>query len=210
MLDTGTRYELLPSFLLCFHGTDEKTAKKILASNEHLAPSENDYDWLGHGTYFWEYSPQRAFQFAQEKFKREGRKDKVAVVGAIIDPGHCLNLLDASSLEYLRLGYDALLAERGGKKESLPKNGDEKEIWNRRLDCAVINMVHQIRDETQTTDWIEANQNKLSLPSFDTVRGAFWEGGPIYPNARIEKKNHVQICVKNMDRIKGYFRPIEN
>lgn len=45
----------------------------IRAGNEHLAPGENNYDWLGHGTYFWEYSLQRAFQFAQEKFKREGR-----------------------------------------------------------------------------------------------------------------------------------------
>ncbi len=209
MFDTGTRYELLPSFLLCFHGTDEKTAKKIFAGKEHLTPSENDYDWLGHGTYFWEYSPQRAYQFAQEKFKRENREDRVAVIGAIIDPGHCLNLLDASSLDYLKLGYEALLLAREGK-EFLPTNGDDKEYWNRHLDCAVINMVHQIREETRTKEWRDANLNKSPLPSFDTVRGAFWEGGPIYPNARIEQKNHVQICVQNMDCIKGYFRPIEN
>jgi hypothetical protein len=60
-IDTGTRYELLSSFLLGFHGTDEATAAAILAKNHHLSPSENDYDWLGHGIYFWEYSPLRAF-----------------------------------------------------------------------------------------------------------------------------------------------------
>lgn len=208
MIDTGSLYELLPSFLLCFHGTDEKTARKIFAGKEHLKPSENDYDWLGHGTYFWEYSPQRAFQFAQEKFKRENCKDKVAVIGAIIDPGHCFNLLDATSLGFLEVGYEALLIERGGA-EFLPKNGDGIQLWNRHLDCAVINMVHQFRKETQSTEWIAANPSKPPLPSYDTVRGAFWEGGPIYPNARIEKKSHVQICVRNMDCIKGYFRPIK-
>ena len=200
---------MLPSFLLCFHGTDVKTAKNIFAGNGHLKASENDYDWLGHGIYFWEYSPQRAFEFAQEKFKWQKRTGKVAVIGAIIDPGLCFNLLDASSLGFLKTAYDALLEERGGT-DFLPKNGQGKESWKRHLDCAVINMVHQIRELTQSTKWIEENPNKLPLPAYDTVRGAFWEGGPIYPNARIEKKNHVQICVRNPECIKGYFRPIEN
>lgn len=206
-INTGSRYELLPSFLLCFHGTDTKTAEAIFAGKAHLKPSENDYDWLGHGIYFWEYSPQRAYQFAQEKFNWQKKKDKVAVVGAIIDPGLCFNLLDASSLGFLEYGYDALLEDRGGV-DFLPKNGDGKELWKRQLDCAVINMVHQIRSETQTDDWIKKNPGKPSLAPYDTVRGAFWEGGPIYDGARIEKKNHVQICVRNPNAIKGYFRPI--
>lgn len=50
-MDTGSRYELLTSFLLGFHGTDAATADAIFAGNTHLAPSENDYDWLGHGIY---------------------------------------------------------------------------------------------------------------------------------------------------------------
>lgn len=204
---TGSRYELLPSFLLGFHGTDESTAEKIFAGNMHLAPSENDYDWLGHGIYFWEYSPQRAQQFAQEKFKWQGRKEKIAVIGAIIDPGLCLNLLDAKGLGYIETGYEALLAQRGGI-DFLPKNGDGKQLWKRHLDCAVINMVHTFREATQTDSWIKDHPGKTALTPYDTVRGAFWEGGPIYPNARIEKKNHVQICVRNAGSIIGYFRPI--
>lgn len=204
---TGSRYELLPSFLIGFHGTDQKTAEKILSGKSHLAISENDYDWLGHGIYFWEYSPLRAEQFVREKFKWQGRKEKVAVVGAIIDPGLCLNLLDARGLSYLEVGYDALLTVRGGV-EFLPKNGEGKELWMRKLDCAVINMVHELRALTCTADWQEANPNTAPLQPYDTVRGAFWEGGPIYPGARIEKKNHVQICVRNSASIIGYFRPI--
>ena len=209
MINTGSRYELLPSFLLGFHGTDEATAEKILAGKGHLDPSENEYDWLGHGIYFWEYSPQRAYQFAQEKFRWQGRTEKIAVIGVIIDPGLCLNLLDAKSLDFLELGYETLLAERGGI-DFLPTNGDGKELWKRHLDCAVINMVHEIRALTQSKNWIKKNPGERALPSYDTVRGAFWEGGPIYPGARIEKKNHVQICVRNSDSIKGYFRPIQD
>lgn len=208
-MTASSRYELLPSFLIGFHGTDQKTAEKVLSGKSHLTASENDYDWLGHGIYFWEYSPLRAEQFVREKFKWQGRKEKVAVVGAIIDPGLCLNLLDARGLSYLEVGYDALLTARGGV-EFLPKNGEGKELWMRKLDCAVINMVHELRAVTRTVEWQEANPDTAPLQSYDTVRGAFWEGGPIYPGARIERKNHVQICVRNFASIIAYFRPIPN
>lgn len=111
-----------------------KQQRKFYQGKGTFPPSENDYDWLGHGIYFWEYSPLRAFQFVQDKFKWQGRKEKVAVVGAIIDPGLCLNLLDAKGLSFLEAGYDALLTARGGTK-FLPKNGEGKELWKRKLDC---------------------------------------------------------------------------
>ena len=44
--------------------------------------------------------------------------------------------------------------------------------------------------------------------SYDTVRGAFWEGEELYPNAGFKEKNHVQIVVRNQESIKGYFRVI--
>lgn len=198
---------MLPSFLLGFHGTDAATAERVLSGTEHLKPSQNEYDWLGHGIYFWEYSPRRAYEFIKEKFRREKRHEKVAVIGAIIDPGICLNLLEASSLDYLTLGYAALVADRGGA-EQLPKNGEGKEDWKRLLDCAVINMVHALRESSQTEEAMRENPDEL-LPSYQTVRGAFWEGGPVYPGGRIQKKNHIQICVRDTSAIKGYFKPIE-
>jgi hypothetical protein len=56
-------------------------------------------------------------------------------------------------------------------------------------------MVHEMRAVTQTPAWAKAHPNESPLLPYDTVRGAFWEGGPLYPGARIEKKNHVQICM---------------
>jgi hypothetical protein len=50
-MNFGSRYEILPSFILGFHGTDKETAERILAGEEHLTASENEYDWLGHGIF---------------------------------------------------------------------------------------------------------------------------------------------------------------
>ena len=44
----------------------------------NLNSSENDYDWLGSGIYFWEEGPKRALEWAQRKFGFE----KAAVIGA--------------------------------------------------------------------------------------------------------------------------------
>lgn len=207
MINTGSRYEFLPGFLLGFHGTDSRTAREVFSGRSGLVGSLNDYDWLGHGTYFWEYSPQRAYQFAVEKFRWEGRKAKIEVIGAVIDPGHCLNLLEASALTSLKEVYDVLVIDRGGKA-NLPRNGTGSKSWDRKLDCAVINMLHKVREITHEKKWQRSNPKESPLPLYDSVRGAFWEGNPLYEGARIEERNHVQICIRNHECIKGYFRPI--
>ncbi len=35
------------AFVLGFHGCDESVGEQVLAGREPLAPSSNDYDWLG-------------------------------------------------------------------------------------------------------------------------------------------------------------------
>lgn len=63
----------------------------------------------------------------------------------------------------------------------------------RRLDCAVIQSLHQNREES-------------GLPAFDTIRAAFPEGTPLYPNAGFLERTHIQICVRDPKSIIGYFR----
>jgi len=46
-----------------------------------------------------------------------------------------------------------------------------------------------------------------SLRPFDTTRGVFTEGGPVFPGAGILEKNHIQICVRNLNSIEGLFLP---
>lgn len=37
----------------------------------------------------------------------------------------------------------------------------------------------------------------------------FTEGKPLYPGAGFHEKSHIQICVRNPNCIKGYFRILE-
>jgi len=48
--------------LIGYHGCDRKVA---------LKPSQNDYDWLGPGIYFWVDSPKRGLEWARELAARK-------------------------------------------------------------------------------------------------------------------------------------------
>lgn len=78
-------------------------------------------------------------------------------------------------------------------KNPLPVNSGGQDQLIRRIDCAVINTVHQLRSDAKEQP-------------FDTVKGIFTEGEPAYENAGFAEKTHVQICVRNQDCIKGVFR----
>jgi hypothetical protein len=70
-----------------YHGTDPAFAERLVRGEVAPAawsPSANEYDWLRHGIYFWEYAPDRARAWA----------GKGGVVGAIINLGERLDLLD--------------------------------------------------------------------------------------------------------------------
>jgi hypothetical protein len=119
-----------------------------------------------------------------------------AVVGAVIDLGVCLNLLDSGALEHVKRTYESLAETYKKTNQILPINRPLRKtadlIW-RNLDCLVIQTVHSVRAEA-------------SLPSFETVRSVFVEGEPLYPNAGFHAKNHIQICVRDPKCIKGVFR----
>ena len=192
------------SFVLGYHGCDERIGESILRNDDYVAVSRNRYDWLGEGAYFWENSTKRALHWAEFLKKHLPQPDrrikKPFVVGAIIDLGNCLDLTDASSLQIIRGGYDELQRATAIAGAALPVNeparGDDADLVKRHLDCAVINFVHLLREREK-------------LEAFDTVRGVFTEGGPLYPGAKIKSKTHVQVCVRDPKKsIKGYFRPL--
>jgi hypothetical protein len=193
-------YEYQPSFVLGFHGCDEAVGEKILRGEEpHLLPSEKEFDWLGHGIYFWEGNPDRALAWAEDRV-REGKLKKPFVLGAIIDLRHCLDLFDRGSLAQVKQAHQYLVdAFRKAKREKdIPKNiGKTPDKAGRRLDCAVMNALHLYREDRKE-------------PAYDSVRGPFLEGEEIYPGAGFRSENHIQLCVRTSDCIKGYFRPLPN
>jgi hypothetical protein len=53
--------------VVAFHGTRRAIATKLVDGDSFDA-STNDDDWLGHGIYFWEYAPQRAWAWARQRY----------------------------------------------------------------------------------------------------------------------------------------------
>lgn len=175
--------------VLGYHGCTEVAAQQIHEGGR-FKPSANDFDWLGKGTYFWEFGPDRALRFIEEKLARQGSAERPAVVGAIIQLGTCFDLLDTentSSLSDVFPLFEKAMAEAG---QPLPVNaGASTERKLRRLDCAVLN-------------WY------LDLAGgYQTVRGCFLEGPPVFPGAALLAEAHIQLAVRDLACIIGTFRP---
>jgi hypothetical protein len=166
-----------------------------------LRPSENEYDWLGHGIYYWENNQERARQFAKELKEKQGAASAIkepAVIGAVIDMGFCLDLMDAEFISMVAKSYQTLLASCATLELPMPANRGvkgSKDLLLRNLDCAVIQALHFER----------LDENKKP---FDSVRCAFTEGDELYDNAGFHEKYHIQIAIRNPNCIKGYFLPL--
>lgn len=171
-------YTTRPGLILGFHGCDQSITHKVLNGFDSLRSSENEYDWLGHGVYFWENSDSRALEFAQY-LKEHPRASKSSikeptVIGAVINLGYCLDLLDYNNLQLLKSSFETFRATH--QLSDFPvnkKKGELKELKLRNLDCAVIEFLH----------------NTMSA-----------KGG-----AGFDEKDHIQICIRNPNCIKGYF-----
>lgn len=181
--------------VVAYHGCDLEVADRLLGG-EPFRPSENDYDWLGSGIYFWEYGADRAYQFAKRQ-KTRGKVQTPAVVGAIVQLGRCFDLLDTRFTRDLE-GFFPVWVERIQQTGAeLPRNKGRAPDWLlRRLDCAVINAYFDLLEEEGE-----------AVETYDTVRCGFVEGPPIYEGAGIHRQSHIQIAVRNQDCILGVFRP---
>ena len=190
-------YNTLPNLILGFHGCDKEIFDDVICKNKSLKYSKNKYDWLGHGIYFWENNFERAYEFACQKKKWSPKKIKEpAVICATIHLGRCLNLASSNGLNLLKTHYRIFESECKVLGITMPKNrkptnSNGKDYLFRELDCAVIESFH-----------CEVEKNKL--PAYDSVRGLFIEGEPIYKGAGIYEKTHIQLCIRNVNCIKTY------
>ncbi|MCG9874847.1 MAG: hypothetical protein MH321_08680 [Leptospiraceae bacterium] len=191
----------IPGLVLGFHGTDKKIAEDVVMGKSNLKKSENKYDWLGNGIYFWEGNYSRALEYAIH-LKNNNKRSKIkisnpSVIAAVIDLRNCLNLLNSENIQFLKLSHKLLHETIQNSGFPMPINkpiDNENDILLRNLDCAVIENLHAMREQEK-------------LISFDSVRGYFREGKEIYPNAGFHEKNHIQICIRNPECILGYFLP---
>src|SRR4051812_7026175 len=119
-------YSTRTGLVLAFHGCDQSLVEEVLLGKIPLKQSNNKYDWLGPGVYFWDNSPSRALEYATSLRDNPGRsKIKIknpAVIGAVVDLGHCLDLLDFENLLLLKLGYEILIATNKASGSLIPSN----------------------------------------------------------------------------------------
>jgi hypothetical protein len=187
-----------PFQVIGFHSCDRDVGLRMLNGKDHLRPSDNPWDWLGPGIYFWEDNPYRALEYASDcamkKQKFSGDIKNPLVLGAIIELGNCLNLIEPNSINIIKKIYTVLKSTFEVSGEQMPSNKGD----NRSRDCAVIKHLHQIN-------------KRDGLPAYDSIRSPFNEGGAIYEQARFTDGQHIQICVINPNQITGYFlpRPVE-
>jgi len=177
-----------------FHSCDREVGLRVLNGKDQLIQSDNKWDWLGGGVYFWEQNPARALEYAIDCATGK-QKNKIPIVnpfviGAIIELGNCLNLIEPSSINIVKEAHKSLEAMMRESGHPMPVNKGPKRL----LDCAVIQYVHQ------------ANKNEGLIP-YDTIRSAFVEGEPIYLGSYFTERLHIEICVINKELIKGYFLP---
>jgi len=183
-----------------YHGCDAAVAAKVLAGTARLNLSTNAYDWLGEGIYFWEHGPQRAREWAIEQAKLSGAKIKQpSVLGARINLGECLDLLDTANTQSLGKWYSEFLKGVRQRGARMPENRDAPTSRRgdkvlRFRDCAII-------------DYAVTRVAEDEGIRYQTARGVFLEGKPAFPGSKIALKSHIQIAVRDRACILEFFRP---
>lgn len=192
--------------VLGYHGCLRSTAEDLLfgrLGTDQWRHSQNPWDWLGRGIYFWEHGPERAREWAEASAERKRAKGDAnaqpAVIGAIIQLGRCLDLAEVTHTAVLRKTFVSLAANFERRGETMPANEEfipgDIDLKLRRLDCLVIN----------TCLAVENPANRAGY--FQTVRCPFPEGEPAFRGSKIANKTHIQIAVRDPACILGVFRP---
>jgi hypothetical protein len=175
--------------VIAYHGCDAEIAESILGGHASFKKSQNAYDWLGEGIYFWEYGADRALKFAHDQ-KGRGKVKTPAIVGAIIQLGNCFDLMDTKFTDELPTAHDMLKKLHRATGSPLPKNCGKMRF----RDCAVLNLYLQ---------HVEDDQGIV----YDTGRCGFVEGPPAFRGSGIRHQSHVQLAVRTPACIVGVFRP---
>jgi hypothetical protein len=165
-----------------YHGTSQTQALSILENG--FRASDNDYDWLGTGIYFFQDAPTRAKQWAIEQ-----HPDNPAVIRAKIELENCIDLLDINWVPPLKIIYNSFVEQRIRANLPLPKQNPSKSKAHR-LDCAFFNFASQVLSSRGKT--------------LASIRAVFVEGESIFPDSAIFDLAHVQVVIKDRSLIKQY------
>ena len=138
--------------------------------------SQNPYDWLGDGVYFFQDASERAWEWAYSNHGKEA-----AVIGAEIRLVDCLDLLDIGWSKVITEAHDQFLDYYRRSGLNIPRQTSGAH----RLDREVINYAVGVWAEQGTI--------------IRCVRAAFSEGRAVYPDSAIFDRSHVQIAVRDVE-----------
>jgi hypothetical protein len=204
-------YNARPGLLIGFHGCEKSRQQELLLNPASMPVSAEPFDWLGHGMYFWENNADRAMEWAIDK-QNKGVIKEPAVIGAVIDLGHCCDLLDSLFIKMVKTYYTLMAVELKAVNKALPVNRNVKSDPNgdqllRELDCATIEFMHKEIRRLYNEDIAAKGYSDHKF--FESVRAMFPEGDPAYDGSGFKAKSHIQICIRNSNCIKGFFQKRE-
>jgi hypothetical protein len=160
-----------------YHGTSTAVAQTVLRDGFRI--SRNVYDWLGDGVYFFQDAPNRAREWAAQRYDADG-----VVIRSVIRLDDCLDLLDIKANDLLNEAYLAYVDTMRRSGSPLPR----QTTGAHRLDRAVLNYA------------VRFAAVHLGM-SIRAVRSVFGEGAPIFPGSAILDRAHVQIAVRDASLI---------
>lgn len=202
--------------VLAYHGCDITTRDRLVRGEIEPRISSNQYDWLGDGMYFFEGDPSRALKLAQNSHDNPNqlltRKAIAtpAAVGAILEVERWFDLTTQVGIENFTHAAQAVIdgSANGGTPPPVNKpafEGDE-DLLHRAFDKAACDMVHTLRKYVHE----QALHNKdtaaiIASAPYQAARGAFEQGGFIADGSSICVDTHIQIAVRDLSCIKGWF-----
>lgn len=151
-----------------FHGTSLKHVKKILSEGFQISRGSNQY--LGDGVYFFESSEWHAKNWALKN--RDRLTEKIAVIQAIINLGHCYDLHNE---EYRKLARET--------KDNLNRQGNKKIT-----DAVVINFL--------ATKFTTIDSVRMTYVSTE-----YGQGQRIFEGSRFFEYVQLMICVRKIENI---------
>lgn len=191
-----------------YHGTTASAATIIQRDGFKL--SENSWDWLGKGVYFFEAAPSMAWQWAvefAERQRKKGNDSTPALLSAVLDIERCMDLLDDVWDEPMKaaadeLEKDGVLAQQHGLRLRSAKLSRAvivsdyemplKAYRNNSADCQVVNAV-----------WGKAKDAGFLASG---IRAPFVLGKQLYSNSFFFDEGHVQISVVDRNIISEVTR----
>jgi hypothetical protein len=166
-----------------YHGTSQTKAKSILANGFRM--SDNNYDWLGTGIYFFQDAPLRANQWAIQQHPTEP-----AVICARLRLENCIDLFDVGWQPILKAVYNDFVGEYQSDGQPLPAQNPENSKAHR-LDCAFLNY---------SVDFLATLGQTV-----ESMRASFVEGDRLFPDSAIFDLAHVQVAIRNPKLIQNLY-----